>query len=545
MSPYPQAALSTLEALYQLGKDICQEVEEQRPDIVIGLAHSGWTPVVVAQTLWTATHDRSFPPSMRTNIGQEKSAIYHARFGTDFPAFCFGECSDNPGRKGHYLAWVAEQSAWLKTLQKQIKAISPKTPDRILVVDDIFGGYRSGYATLALLEELYPEAKISMCAGQNDLTNNLVTGWLEEHAPALAQEIRKIKSTITYNQRYKNPWQETLKPLITGTEDITADSLNWKFITYESPAVKAIADYVTAEVALSAPAWVQDIACTYAMQRLKDEIKKDEVIEPEGDQDHLFPRWRLLIYPEERLAAKAWRQGGITNADVIQVYGSELSQIKKGLRTIRHKHEWMRHGEKAAAIYLPVDAGDVWVNIYPPTETAPVPKIPVSGFAELLAGELWAGVYPSIYNNLESVFLKDLMQLGIDSFLDLTNSKDFYRKCPYDKTLVQISREMGKKVEIKKLSMPFRQSPTKSQVEQVLKHIQHELKARRRIFIHAGYNLDARTPLILACLLIERGHPPKKALTEVNTFWMKTLHYLIVPPLNAEQEQFILNWKVK
>lgn len=83
----------------------------------------------------------------------------------------------------HYLAWVVDQSAWQKPFRKQIKTIYPSEPNRILVVDDLFGGYRTGYATLALLDALYPQAKISMYAGDDDLTSELVTGWLEVLVP--------------------------------------------------------------------------------------------------------------------------------------------------------------------------------------------------------------------------------------------------------------------------------------------------------------------------------------------------------------------------
>jgi hypoxanthine phosphoribosyltransferase len=163
MSSYPQVSLSTLEALFRLGRGICDEVEKFHPDIVIRLAHSGWMPVVVAQALWAETEKTPFPASMRTNIGHEKKEIYEARYGTSYPAFCCGECCwGEPGRLGHYLAWVAEQGVWQKTLRQQIKQVLPSEPKRILVADDIFGGYRSGYLALALLEAVYPNAEIYM-----------------------------------------------------------------------------------------------------------------------------------------------------------------------------------------------------------------------------------------------------------------------------------------------------------------------------------------------------------------------------------------------
>jgi hypothetical protein len=169
-----------------------------------------------------------------------------------------------------------------------------------------------------------------MYAGHNDLTHDFVTGWLEEFIPPLAKEIME-RGTNPNFVRYSSPWQETLKPLITGTEDITADRLDWKFITRESPAVKAVEEHIPADVALSAPEWARNLACSYALQRSRDDIRQDAIVEPEEDTTHLIPRDILSIHPEERLAACAWKQGGITSADIIQIYGEHLSQLKKGI----------------------------------------------------------------------------------------------------------------------------------------------------------------------------------------------------------------------
>ena len=392
MTFYPQVALSTLEALYRLGKNICDEVEKIQPDVVIGLAHSGWLPVVVAQTLWAETRSASFPPSMRTNIGQEKHEIYHARYGTEPPAYCCGECCDGEtGRLSHYLAWVVDQSAWQKTFCKQIKTIYPSEPNRILIVDDLFGGYRTGYATLALLDALYPKAEISMYAGDDDLTDNFVTGWLEAFIPQLAKEIRDLGADST-KVRFGSPWQMILKPLINGTEDITQDSMDWRFITSESDAVKAVAEYVPAEVALSAPQWAKDLACTYALQRLQDEIKDDEVVEP--SEGGLISH--ISLTPEERLAARAWRQIGVDSIDISQIYGSDPEKIKKGLRDVKVEHEWQTHGQKPNEIYFPMESFEAWPNAYYPLDPPIIskPKIPVHGFAEFLQGEVWGGVFP-------------------------------------------------------------------------------------------------------------------------------------------------------
>jgi hypothetical protein len=91
---YPRIILPTLEALYRLGTNICDEIEKFHPDVVLGLAHSGWMPVVIAQALWAETKETPFPLSTRTNIGLEKKEIYDEQYGKSTPAFCCGECCE-------------------------------------------------------------------------------------------------------------------------------------------------------------------------------------------------------------------------------------------------------------------------------------------------------------------------------------------------------------------------------------------------------------------------------------------------------------------
>lgn len=536
MSSYPQVTLSTLEALYRLGKNICDEVEKFQPDIVIGLAHSGWMPVVVAQTLWAETRSASFPPSMRTNIGQEKYQIYHARYGKSLPAICCAECCWGNEGRGHFLAWVAQQSDWQRTLRKQIKVVLPSKPKRVLVVDDLFGTYLSGYMVLGLLDNLYPNIEAHIFTGESDLTDNFVTGWLTEFIPSLAKEILE-NGIDTSKVRFGSKWQEILKPLINGTEDIATDSLDWKLITRESTAVKAIAEYVPAEVALSAPQWAKDQACTYALKRLRDEIRDDEVVEPEVEGTHFFGITELSLSPEERLLAKGWGQGGVVKADIIQIYGDDPKQIQKGLNDVKAEHYWQTHGQRPNVIYFPADSFRSWIRV----NAAPQQT---QGLAEFLPGEIWAGAYPILARNSNEELFKDLLHKGISRFLDLTIPSEAHGKFSYHETLLQVSRDMKKQVEVQDFPLAFRTSPSQLQVRHALKYIARALKQGHRIYIHAGYNLEGRTPLILACLLIERGSSAKKALAKVDVFWMKTLHYLIHSPLSEEQRQFILDWKL-
>ena len=155
-------------------------------------------PVTVARELWSVTRSVPFPPAVRTNIGQEKHAIYNERFKPPMPAYCCGECCDTEGdRLGHYLAWIADQHAWLDALHAQVQAVHPGDPARILVVDDLFGGYRTCFIALGLLDILYPLSRAGMIAGNKDLTDDFVEAWLSQFAPTLASEVAQhaVKNT--------------------------------------------------------------------------------------------------------------------------------------------------------------------------------------------------------------------------------------------------------------------------------------------------------------------------------------------------------------
>lgn len=306
MNTYGRMA-PTLEALYTLATWVCEEADLFQPDLLLGLAHSGWLPVVVARSLRKASGRSPLPPAVRTNIGREKHEIYKQRYGDQFPAFCCGQCSDEPFRVGHYLAWVAQQQQWRSELQEQVRAVLGETsPQRVLVVDDIYGGLRSGYTTLGLLNAVYPGAKCQMVAGYADLVDVFVDGWAEKFAPGLAQELAAAGPPET------GPHHELagkFKSLVTGTEDIDPASLLWREIDAGSPAVQAALAYAPLENALECNAWVQRVACQYAHARWKGLIKKEYVVD--HPDDRVFPIQTLYLQAEELVERDAWLQSGL------------------------------------------------------------------------------------------------------------------------------------------------------------------------------------------------------------------------------------------
>jgi hypothetical protein len=540
MNPLP-SLLPTLEALYQLGSRICSEIESFRPDIVLGLAHSGWMPVTVAQLLWAETRTTGFPPAVRTNIGNEKHAIYKARFKPPMPAYCCGECCDrDPGRLGHYLAWIAEQQSWQDALCLQIQSITGQVPDRILVVDDLFGGYRTCYVTLGLLEALYPQAQARMIAGRKDLTNDFVDAWMLEFVPALRSEIAKDAKPKN-RARYAHIWHERLKPLITGSEDITPESLDWRLLGSDSPAVQALAGFAASETMLAAPSWASSMARRYAIGRLHGEIPPPKETDSLGASPS--PGGHLEIQLIERLFCIAWLNNGITRADIARVFGGQTGELTGGLQQVRRFAQ--PHSRGKGVVYMPEEATESWITAYD-TAKSPVvrsSKLQVSGFAELIPSQLWAGAYPFYDFETQVGMLKDLLTHGVRVMVDLTTPSEFHARWPYQEALALACQDAGAIVERIHIPLRFRSVPTRSKIISLLNVIRSRLETHQVVYLHAGHNLEGRVPMVLTCLLVEQGHTPQQALAKVTDFWLKTLPYLIRLPLTAGQRQFVLRWK--
>lgn len=60
--PLDSKISDALESLFDLGLAACAAIRDFQPDLVIGLAHSGWVPVPVARALWQTAESQPFPP---------------------------------------------------------------------------------------------------------------------------------------------------------------------------------------------------------------------------------------------------------------------------------------------------------------------------------------------------------------------------------------------------------------------------------------------------------------------------------------------------
>jgi ADP-ribosylglycohydrolase len=132
--------------------------------------------------------------------------------------------------------------------------------------------------------------------------------------------------------------------------------------------------------------------------------------------------------------------------------------------------------------------------------------------------------------------LRALMDVGIDSFLDLTQPDEFE---PYDVDLppgVHYERRP-----IRDHSLPSR----REHMVEILRYVDHELRSGRRLYVHCHAGIG-RTGMVAGCLLAERGAPGEAALHELNRLWQQCDRSQTWPyvPETDEQAAFVREWKV-
>ena len=266
---------------------ICDQVQSYKPDLVIGLAHSGWLPVDLAQGLWNRTHASPFPSVLRTNFGSEKVAIYdHYRIEHGLGFFSGG---DNPADREHFLTWLQEAKQWHSELRSQIKSIFPKNqvPTRVLVVDEFIASHSTSFLFLGLLAVMYSNAdSIFIDADLDGWKQRLVSLWLDRFHPAIlagvSQALLKETSPDICGPDHSQ-LSDRAAGLAAATEDLQPNSLFWKKIDASSPLIKQLDGILPASAWLGLINWVgcvRNESIRMAIETPRAELEKDQSCYP-------------------------------------------------------------------------------------------------------------------------------------------------------------------------------------------------------------------------------------------------------------------------
>jgi predicted protein tyrosine phosphatase len=159
----------------------------------------------------------------------------------------------------------------------------------------------------------------------------------------------------------------------------------------------------------------------------------------------------------------------------------------------------------------------------------------------VVAGHLLAGEYPA--DSDEEVTRKRidaLIEAGFDTFIDLTKSNETW---PYLRILHDEARDY--EVEVIHLRFPVGDFglPTPEQMNSILKAIDENLQAGRKIYLHCWGGIG-RTGTTVGCYLVRQGKTGEEALAQLSAWWqgVPKSRYHLHSPETLEQMEFIRTW---
>jgi len=245
----------------------CALLDTFQPDLVLALMHAGMVPLHVTQALWGATRAAPFPPVVATNIGREKVDYFLELPKQQASGYSWLDLLVSREGFGN---WALRETDWSAQLARQITGsmLPGFAPRRVLILDDWVGQGITQNLTKALLTDVYPEVEIQHYARfANAWCDTLGQLWLRKLHPEvyrpwwhLAREAKLQGKTL---QLYTD-----LCLLVPGTEDITADSLDWQPITAHSPLLERLVNYLPAEEWLTLPAWAEAALLAHVKEAL-------------------------------------------------------------------------------------------------------------------------------------------------------------------------------------------------------------------------------------------------------------------------------------
>jgi ADP-ribosyl-[dinitrogen reductase] hydrolase len=171
---------------------------------------------------------------------------------------------------------------------------------------------------------------------------------------------------------------------------------------------------------------------------------------------------------------------------------------------------------------------------------ADFPDRPLPNCYWVLPGELLAGEHPA-RGALEEPQLRErlrnLMDAGIDCFIDLTMPEEFDS---YERELppgVQYVRRP-----IRDHALPARPE----HMVEILAYIDEALRAGRRPYVHCHAGIG-RTGIVIGCFLVERGESGEHALESLNVLWRQNERSRSWPfvPETEEQIGYVLQWRAQ
>jgi hypothetical protein len=159
----------------------------------------------------------------------------------------------------------------------------------------------------------------------------------------------------------------------------------------------------------------------------------------------------------------------------------------------------------------------------------------------VLPGQFLAGEYPAAAGiGSDAQRLEELLELGIDSFFDLTEPHELPSYLPL---LSQLAER--KKVSITYQRFPILDFglPQRADMLSTLDALDTALSAERKVYLHCWGGVG-RTGMTVGCFLVRHGSSGPQALHQIAEWWqdMPKRRFHVRSPETDAQVQYVLDW---
>ena len=506
-----------LTAVSQFAHAVAAEVARFQPDLVVGLAHSGWLPVLAAQAVWEVQQARPFPPTLRINFGREKLATYFGLWGDS-------DVGNNPldyGEDiflGHILWWVTKHTGWQTALQEMVAQAMPgQMPQRILLVDECIHEGTTYFPAAGLFATVFPQADVRFVADNLIFWGNTATmAWLHQHHPQTERTLAPYLSKVD-NKEWEQalPLNSALRWVAAGSEDVDADSLVCAPIDQNSRTVARLSPYLSAAEWLQVAPWAHDTILNHVRQQARE----PEAVQPCSIDRRDGMYWQLAILQQ------LWQAGALSRRELLRLSSKPEAETQRWFEGLLQAKEIVPVGWGRATRYLPGPE-------YQP-DVAEQSGPPANAYV-VLPGWLWAGqhVLDTLYNREG---LRWLQSQGIQAILDTTGTQERLLA-----EIASFTEATSFEVAVHSVAWQPQEIPSREQLLDILTWLEEKVGAGQRVYIQSEYG-SGRAALVAAACLIRRGLTPQQAWQTLQDRWVQTAWgpYLRLPD-SERQRRFLL-----
>ena len=516
-SPTPAESFAALAVgMHEFAQYLVAEILAFQPDLVIGLAHSGWLPVLAAQTVWETQQDTPFPPSLRLNFGQEKLEPHNDLWGQTDHNDAGLDRAPVPFL-AHVLFWAGEQAQWREELVDMVTAVlSPHIiPRRILVVDEGVMDGTTYWPLMGLLTAVYPQVDILFCPGQFLHWGSKATdAWLEQYAPDVLLQLETARAQLDAYSPERRQLHNALRWAAAGTEDGDPYSLHCAPVDENSPSVRQLSAYMPADRWLSIAPWAYDRILGEVGQMA---LAHSGPLPPDKLRSYRFNQ-RAALPADIALMRRMWQKGSLTRRDTA-VWG-RLSLLEAGrmLQQLARRGDIATLGWGGGTRYAPDP-------VYHP-EFAETYGGPDNNAYWVIPGKLLSGPHPLTNEGFRQAAYQGLAWLqtqGVDFLLDLAGPVDipWHHGGGMAAHLETFAAETGYRFTYAQHPWTQYATPSIGQLLEMRRTLAAALADGHNVYLHS-YRGTGRTAIAAAAYLVGQGRASLEVWRFLCQQWAQT-----------------------